>query len=309
MKKMIDYLDADKDRVMSGLQGAATPEAAQQILEKEADRLLLQYNEECASVRVRDAAAGMMQAVRSSIPLLDSMGEARVWRREGTVGSGAGAAQTGKKAGMSVILLGIGAVLSAAAFLAPALMSGGAVPFAALLKWILLPVAGGACLYLAGRSAGKNVSVRIGTDPSRGPAAERIEILIDPEKLWSSLRGAMMVVDRHLEMTREEETNDLRKNQLTTGKNGAGITGEEVELFAGLLEMADADNPQMSADIRYYLHRRGVDVIEWSDQYAAWFEMLPSMSAGKDTGTAGTVTVRPALAQQGRLLKKGLAVR
>ena len=64
MKKMIEYLEEDRERVFSGLQSAASPEAAQMILEKEADRLLLQYNEDCTSVRIRDAASGMMQALR-----------------------------------------------------------------------------------------------------------------------------------------------------------------------------------------------------------------------------------------------------
>lgn len=306
MKKMIEFLDEDRERVMTGLKSAATPEAAQKVLEKETDRLLLQYNEECTSVRVRDAAAGMMQAVRSSIPMLDSTGEARVWHCEG---GGAGPADSGKKkAGLSMILLGIGAALTAAAFFVPALMSGGSATVLSLMKMILLPAAGGGCLYLAGRTAGKNVRIGVGTGTEAGAGAERIEILIDPEKLWSSLRGALMVVDRNLELTREEEASEYRRK--LTEKNTAGnITGEEIELFSGLLEMADADNPQMSSDIRYYLHRRDVDVIEWSQQYAAWFEMLPSMSGKGSAGPGEAVTIRPALAQKGKLLKKGLAVR
>ena len=48
---MIEFLDEDRERVMTGLKSAGTPEAAQKVLEKETDRLLLQYNEECTSVR------------------------------------------------------------------------------------------------------------------------------------------------------------------------------------------------------------------------------------------------------------------
>ena len=57
--KMIEYLDRDREQVMTNLRAVSTPADAQKILEKEADRLLLQYNEDCASVRVRDAASGM----------------------------------------------------------------------------------------------------------------------------------------------------------------------------------------------------------------------------------------------------------
>ncbi len=294
MKKMIEFLDEDRERVMTGLKSAGTPEAAQKVLEKETDRLLLQYNEECTSVRVRDAAAGMMQAVRSSIPMLDSTGEARVWHSEGSGAGGSTAGTGNKRAGLSMILLGIGAALTAAAFFVPALSAGGSATVLSLMKMILLPAAGGGCLY--------------GVGTGKGTGTERIEILIDPEKLWSSLRGALMVVDRNLEITREEEAVEHRKT-LTARNSPGAFSGEEIELFSGLLEMADADNPQMASDIRYYLHRREVDVIEWSQQYSAWFEMLPSMS-GKGPGGAGEVmTIRPALAQKGKLLKKGLAVR
>ena len=339
------------------LKGAHSPAEAQQVLEKETDRLLLQYNEDCASVRVRDAAAGMMQAVRSSVPFLDSAGEPRVWRREGygSYGGGAGsggndgsygnhgkAGGSGAKGGgfgrsLSGILLVVGAVVTLAAFAVPALSAGGTAAAGALLKSILLPVAGGGCLYLAGRTAGSGTRIGIGKTNGDGPGAERIEITIDPDKLWSSLRGAVMVVDRNLELAQEEESYARRKAADTAGaEGGIGLSADEIELFSGLLEMADADSPQMAADIRYYLHKKDVEAVDWSPQYAAWFERLPALpgtavtggfpgpkgSAGgisEKTGSAGgsagsfksadeeVVTIRPALVQHGRLLKKGTA--
>lgn len=355
--KMIDYLDRDHDRILAGLKGAHSPAEAQQFLEKETDRLLLQYNEDCASVRVRDAAAGMMQAVRSSVPFLDSAGEPRVWRREGygSYGTGAGsggndgsygnhgkAGGSGAKGGgfgrsLSGILLVVGAVITLAGFAVPALSAGGTAAAGALLKSILLPVAGGGCLYLAGRTAGSGARIGIGKTSGAGAGAERIEITIDPEKLWSSLRGAVMVVDRNLELAQEEESYARRKAADTAGaEGGIGLSADEIELFSGLLEMADADSPQMAADIRYYLHKKDVEAVDWTPQYAAWFERLPALpgtavtggfpgpkgSAGgisEKTGSAGgsagsfksadeeVVTIRPALVQHGRLLKKGTA--
>ena len=309
--KMIEYLDQDKERVMTGLRGASTPEDAKQVLEKEADRLLLQYNESCSSLRVRDTASGMMQAVRSSVPFLDSMGEARVWRREGSGGK-----QSAARGGnLSAILLGIGAALIAAAFLLPALLSGGTSAAPSLLRGLLPLVAGGGCLYLSGRTAGKNASLRIGNGGGWGTGEEQIEITIDPDKLWSSLRGVIMVVDRSLDAAQEEEAY-ARQKKLSAAEGGLGIGPEEIELFSGLLEMADADSPQMAADIRYYLHKKDVEAVDWSLQYAAWFEMLPTVpgsgpardiSAGGEE--KGAVTVRPALVQGGKLLKKGIAVK
>ena len=150
--KMIDYLDKDRERVLASLRGASTPADAQQILEKEADRLLLQYNEDCTSVRVRDAAAGMVQALRSSVPFMDTMGEPRVWRRDGAGGNTAAGSK--KSGGLSGILLAAGVILTLAAFAVPALSAGGTAAAGMLLKGILLPVAGGGCMYLAGRTAG-----------------------------------------------------------------------------------------------------------------------------------------------------------
>ena len=316
--KMIDYLDKDRERVLASLRGASTPADAQQILEKEADRLLLQYNEDCTSVRVRDAAAGMVQALRSSVPFMDTMGEPRVWRRDGAGGNTAAGSKKG--GGLSGILLAAGVILTLAAFAVPALSAGGTAAAGMLLKGILLPVAGGGCMYLAGRTAGTDTRIGIKGQGSLtgGPDSapvQRIEITIDPEKLWSSLRGAVMVIDRNLEIAEDSEKYDRHK-ELAAAAGGRGITPEEIELFSGLLEMADADSPQMAADIRYYLHKKEVDVLPWSAQYAAWFEMLPSLPGTASSGknSSGTdedrvVTIRPALAQDGRLLKKGTAVR
>ena len=315
--KMIDYLEKDRDNVMSGLRTASTPADAQKILEKETDRLLLQYNEDCTSVRMRDAAAVMVQALRSSVPLLDTMGEPRVWHRDGGSGNAAGSRSGGRN--LSHILLGIGIVLTVAAFAVPALTAGGTAAVGALMKGILLPIAGGGCMYFAGKSSAADTRIGIGSAQNTGPGsagvpAQRIEITIDPEKLWSSLRGAVMVIDRNLEIAGEEEKYEWQK-ELSAAVGAKGISAEEIELFSGLLEMADADSPQMAADIRYYLHKKDVDVLSWSAQNAAWFEMLPSMpgripASKSDSSLEDTVmTIRPALAQNGRLLKKGTAVR
>ena len=140
-----------------------------------------------------------------------------------------------------------------------------------------------------------------------------------------------------VELAQEEESYARRKAADTAGaEGGIGLSADEIELFSGLLEMADADSPQMAADIRYYLHKKDVEAVDWSPQYAAWFERLPALpgtavtggfpgpkgSAGgisEKTGSAGgsagsfksadeeVVTIRPALVQHGRLLKKGTA--
>ena len=67
-----------------------------------------------------------------------------------------------------------------------------------------------------------------------------------------------------------------------------------------------------SSQIRFYLHRKGIDVVDWAGEDAvsgpggaaaaavnsAWFDMMPAYEGG---------TLRPALIADGKLLKKGMA--
>ena len=79
--EMMQFLEADKEQLMSGLAAAGTPEQAEHVLEKEFDRLLLRYNEECTLERVRDAARYMLQAAKMMIPMLSAAGETKVWSK------------------------------------------------------------------------------------------------------------------------------------------------------------------------------------------------------------------------------------
>ena len=51
--------------------------------------------------------------------------------------------------------------------------------------------------------------------------------------------------------------------------------------------------------VRYYLHRKQVETVEFGGGKREWFELLP----GKQD-----VTLRPALVRDGVLIRKGLAV-
>ena len=58
--KMIDYLDRDRDRILAGLKGAHSPAEAQQVLEKETDRLLLQYNVPLTLIGIAFSSIGII---------------------------------------------------------------------------------------------------------------------------------------------------------------------------------------------------------------------------------------------------------
>jgi len=79
-----------------------------------------------------------------------------------------------------------------------------------------------------------------------------------------------------------------------------------VVLLASLLEAAYAhredamaeDAAEMISEIRFYLHGSGVELADYAPEHASWFELLPAPQ---------TATLRPALIQDGRVIRKGLA--
>ena len=60
----------------------------------------------------------------------------------------------------------------------------------------------------------------------------------------------------------------------------------------------DGEAQEMIADIRFFLHNGGVEAVDLEKGREGWFEFLPASGGG---------TLRPALAAEGKLLKKGLA--
>ena len=79
---MLDYLEKDREQFTSDLERAKNPARAREVLEKELDRLLYQYNAQDISEKSRTAAADMVAAARMAVPLIDSVGETKVWERE-----------------------------------------------------------------------------------------------------------------------------------------------------------------------------------------------------------------------------------
>lgn len=79
--KMTDLLEKDRENILTSITQAGTAAKAVTILENETDKLLLKFNDQCDSDREREAAAHMMQAVRLSVPMIDSAGKTKVWER------------------------------------------------------------------------------------------------------------------------------------------------------------------------------------------------------------------------------------
>ena len=283
------FFDADRDMLLANLEKDRAPEAAQAVLERSLDRALMRYVEQCPDPRRCAAAQDMLQAVRTTLPMLGAVSDTRVWKKT------ADTAQAEKKlSGRALALLIAGAVLVLASVLSVGI---GQSPLAPLgtLRALIPALAGAACLFLGGR-----FSVKKPVPAEPGAADVRVDYLIDPQKTLHLMRAALLVADTRLDTLAEEYAAQQRRQAADAPQSA--LPAEQVELLSGLLEIAygrnDADSREMISAIRFYLHNAQVDVVDSDDGNDAWFEFLPSPRHG---------TMRPALVANGKVLKKGLA--
>ncbi len=279
---LTEILEESKEKLIRQLDAAATVDQARPVLEAAIDRTLYKYNENCPDDRMREAAAGYLRAVRTAVPLVNSVGDVRAFERIGTDASGK------RRSGIPVlfiIFLAAGAALAAVLLLTQTKLL--------MIPTALVTLIGAAvCFFLAGRfsvrTAGKNIKKEL-----------RFECLADGDVIYRTLHSVMMVADQCLDqLDVEERWNSSRASE----KSGNQLSDAELTLFSGLLEAAASGDAEYAFDklseIRFYLHTRNVDVVDYSPEYAAWFDRMPSDTAE---------TLRPALVSGGKLLKKGLA--
>jgi len=284
-------LDEDREMVLANLARESLLASAQGTLEKAVDRVMYRYAEACGDAALRDGAQHILQAMKNALPLMDAVGEARTWNRQG-----APAKKGLRPDALALILLLAGLVLVLAAVIG--ILIGGHLSGALAFVKALLPVAlGCGALYWSGA---RSASPRERRKAQESAPDQRTEFLVDGEKAWHCLRGAMLQADGQLERIRE---NDVLMRQRQSEVGAAGEPdAPALELFSELLETAYAagdDGARESASaIRFYLHGSGVDVVDYTPGRETWFEFLPGSRPG---------TVRPALARGNRLLKKGLA--
>lgn len=288
---LVALLDEDKEMVSASLARDPSIPAAQATLEKAVDRVMYRYGEACCDEALATSAQHILQAMKNTLPVMDTVGEARTWNRQ------AQGQKNGLNFGpMSVALLVGGLVLVIAAVLGT-LISGRFSGALAFIKAMLPAGLGSAALFFAGIQAARP------RDRKRAPEGNedvRTEYLVDGGKAWHCLRGAMLQADGQLERVREASA-VARQRASQTGVGGK-VDPKALDLFAELLETAyaagDEGARESAAAIRFYLHSAGVDVVDYAPGKESWFEFLPAPRPG---------TMRPALAGEGKLIKKGLA--
>ena len=295
--------EQNRERLISAVSGGDPPSAIR-ALHGELDRILYTFNDQEESASVREAAGSMMQVAKAACSLLDSAGETKIY---GRTDYGAAAPAKGKvsRGGLLLLVLGlIGAAVTVGLTLTLASSAADAPP-----SWLLA----GAPLLTAGALFFAGMLLRRGKAPSKETL--HAETKVDPSLIYTHLLAVILVMDKCLEEVRsaEQRGEKERRRALTSAMDPA-----ELELLSQLLEDAyarrggDGQAEEEIAQIRFYLHRKNIDVVDWSAEAAApgsaggsaaalpggWFDMMPAYAGG---------TIRPALAADGVLLKKGMA--
>lgn len=285
--KLIELLDKDKENLLTELAASKAAGKAVMILENELDKLLLTYNEQCSNERERSAAAYMMQAIRLSLPLIDSAGETKLWE------TGSASQSKGRVNPLAFLLIIIGLVLCGWGLMPlvdGTLDAGREIDFIRLAG---LELGGLAAALIAGLLAkySKQKETR---------RNQRVEVQMDANKIYRSFRNAILSVDQNLDEIRAMERWDKRD---TAGQiDGHEVSASELDLFSDLLAASYSQDPEFALEkieeIKYYLHKQQIEAVDYSEENAAFFDMMPSQRAG---------TIRPALVADGRLLRKGMA--
>ena len=285
--KLIELLEKNKENLLTELAASKSPQKAVQVMESEVDRLLMTYNEQCDSEREREAAAYILQAVRLSLPLIDSCGETKVWE------TGSTARSKGRLNPLVIILVIAGLVLCGIGLLPLILSLQDAGGETDLLKTASLELGGLAAVFLGGLLARRAA-------PKQPKRTQHVETLVDPGRIYRNFRNAILSADQNL--------SEIRSAQLRKGQGGADpaerreVPATELDLFADLLGAACSQDPEYALEkieeIRYYLHKQGIDTVDYSEETERFFDMMPGQFRG---------TIRPALVSDGALLKKGVA--
>lgn len=329
-RSLSSLLEEDREQVTGAMKADRSAENASKVLEKETDRLMMRYAQSESSGKKLEAAQQMLQTVKCSVPLVQSVSDLEVWQRSVPASS---AGKKGTAAGTVFSLVGAGMTVI------PALMHP---------SGILVTVAGAVCLLIGGiffgragaRKRAENSSLPAGISgadresagkhgrssgkPQTGSGSSEMtdtqtHFLVDPDAAYHVMKSIVLTADRSLENLSEPSAGAAEEG--VSGRTGAGqqgkiaapgsfsVSSSDLDFFGELLEnayarrRAEMDDPALQEQIesiRFYLHRKGIETEDYSGPAdEKWFEFIPS--------GGGAATIRPAFVKDGRLVRKGLA--
>lgn len=269
-----ELLENDKERLVTGLSASETPENAVRLLDDELSRIQLRLS---AQNEDPSTHAPLLASARAALSLIDSAGEVKVYSRVKT--------KSGKSAAVVPAAAAVGSVAGGSALLVlgPASLSP---------VGIVLLAAGAVFAFFAG--------TRFGAGKPASRDDDKLEIVLDGEKIYHNVKNLLTVVD---ETAREAENEKLTASAAAAISGESDVPEELLTLFSQLLEAAcrtpdDPGSKDTISEIRYYLHRRGIEVVYYSEETRKYFSLMPGNR---------TRTLRPALVKDTVLLVKGLA--
>ncbi|MCR4952006.1 MAG: hypothetical protein K6A40_11860 [Solobacterium sp.] len=288
MKTLQTCLTEDKERFLQQLSNAENAEQAASLSADELSRILSLFNEQEIDDALRRKALELVQTIRMTLPLLGCAGKTTIYSRRQY---GNNTVKPKKSSWFYIILvLACGCTIASAVIMI--LFAGSLLKTFNMIIGIALALAAMFLYYLAGRL-------------SLGKAEEQkddlyAEIRPDAEKIYHTLLAALVTADQSLEDSAREEVLAQKKKLMNQEDV---VDQKELELLAGLLESAYAEKnsdyaKEVISDVKYYLHKKKIETVDYSEENRSWFDRMPSSSSG---------TIRPAFAVDGTLVKKGLA--
>ena len=284
--KLQDLLKEDKEMLLENMAKDRSPEAVRALLENELDRIAYRCSEGVKDELRARSIQTYIKIIKNTLPFIASVSEVREWKH--TVN-----APAAKKIRPAAA---VAAIAGLALTIIPMILTMLSKEGVLSLKTLSLTAAGAVCLFFGGLFLKPRVK-------TTGAEAElKHEFLTDPGAVYQSLWGTFIITDKCIE-------DDLASYDSAGVKPAAAsedISEAETELLSGLLETAythrgqadSAGNEEMISAIRYYLHNRNIEIVDYTKEQESRFEILPSKRAG---------TIRPALVCGSRVIKKGLA--
>jgi hypothetical protein len=292
-KSLVSLLEDDEEQVLAALRADRSAEGALKVLEKETDRLMLRAGELDQGEKGRESAQYLLQTVRGALPLIGAVRESERWEIQSA------ATKTREFPRQAAILFGAGVLL----ILLSSAFAGG------LIFKILWGISGSALTAAGGYFYRKSVPeeakgrTKANLPDMTGQVQEKY--LIDAENTYHVLKGILLTADHCLETEKARALSD----EIDVCESEGTLSQEEAELFSSLLESAYAARRKSPGDgridsqiseISYYLHRKGVEILDYEKKNARFFEILPSPMKE-------SLTIRPALLSGGAVIRKGLA--
>ncbi|MBR0419721.1 MAG: YrzE family protein [Erysipelotrichaceae bacterium] len=288
MASMQALLERDKERFLNNMAAAKASAESVSAVEEQLNRILLAYNEEEENERIRNTAVCLIESLSSAAGFLNCDGESTIWSKS----QYRPGISKPKRSAWFIIFLLLGILCLAAACAGLIYFTDAWPPTNEMI--IGLSVAGIAALllFLSGI-----FSARKKEENRQELYAETIP---DGEKTYHILLNSVLTADKILEGVRNEE---LLENKKALLEERDELKKEDIQLFSELLESAYAEmdneySKQIISEVKFYLHRKKIDVVDYDGNKRELFELMPSEVSG---------TIRPALVIGGTVLRKGLA--